>query len=269
MRTIVITLVAMVAMTSVGAISQSPDSALAFDAASIKRSQSAPGAATGVLNQPGGRLVATNATLRLLIRAAYQRQSFQIVEGPVWLDTDHFDIQARGDATATPAQMRSMLQMLLVTRFHLVVHSNQREMPIFYLVVAKTNGALGPQMHVATQDCATRPPSPGIPPPPGGGGGCGIGGGRGRVSGRGVTTAQIATSLSATLNTIVQDQTGLTGTYDLDLTWTPDAPAGVSAPIDGPTIFAAMPEQLGLKLEPAKASIDVLVVDGAAPPRED
>jgi uncharacterized protein (TIGR03435 family) len=271
-----------------------------FEVASIKPNKSGDGRVMlGV--QPGGRFTATNVPLRLLIRNAYQLQDFQVVGGPSWIADERFDIVAKAEAndalgdpfraeqTGQPSRGQLMIRALLAERFKLAVHNEDREMPIYGLVLARSDGKLGPQLKPSEVDCAAiiaaargrgrgpmppGPPGPGAPPPQ-----CGIRIGPGNMAVGGSPMAQVANSLSIFAGRIVVDKTGLSGAYDFTLTWTPDQmpgggqrPPGAPEPppIDpnGPSLFTAVQEQLGLKLDSQRGAVAVLVIDRAERPTE-
>jgi len=277
-----------------------------FEVASIKPNKSGDGRVMlGI--QPGGRLTATNVTLRMLIRNAYQLQDFQVIGGPSWLADDHFDIIAKAEEgdfgdpfratqNGEPSRGQLMMRALLADRFKLVVHTENKDMPIYALVLARSDGKLGPQLKVSETDCAAMmaagrgrgrgpammpppaPPQPGAPPPPPPP--CGIRIGPGNMAVGGSSMAQVATSLSMFAGRIVQDKTGLSGNYDFTLMWTPDQvaqrPPGAPEPLingvpidpNGPSLFTAVQEQLGLKLESQRGPVTVLVIDRAEHPTE-
>jgi bla regulator protein blaR1 len=272
-----------------------------FEVASVKPNKSGDGRMMlGV--QPGGRFTATNVALRMLIRNAYQLQDFQIVGGPDWLTSDRFDIVAKSEADdlgdpfraekqGEPSRGQLMMRALLADRFKLQVHNETREMPIFALVLARSDGKLGPQLQKSSTDCeALRaagrgrgqggPPAALAPPQPGDRMQCGIRIGPGNMAAGGSTLAQFAMSIGMFVGRIVVDRTGLTGAYDFNLTWTPDQianrPPGAPEPLingvpidpNGPSIFTAVQEQLGLKLESQKGPVNVLVIDRAEHPIE-
>jgi uncharacterized protein (TIGR03435 family) len=181
--------------------------------------------------------------------------------------------------------MLAMGRALLTERFKLIVHYETRELPIYALVMARTDGRIGPQLHPVEVDCIAQraaqraavgsaPPSPGsLPPiPP-----CFIGQFPGNWTGLAVTMSQVASALQG--DRLVVDRTGLSGQFDLTLSYTPDQmpsqgpPPGAPPlpPIDpnGPSIFTALQEQLGLKLESTKGPVDVLVIDHVEHPSED
>jgi uncharacterized protein (TIGR03435 family) len=277
---------------------QTPAGAPAFEVASIKPNNSGDGR-TMMQNQPG-RYVATNVTLRLLIRNAYQLQDFQITGGPSWLASDHFDINAKVPdefrAMAPPAPgsgpgpLQLMIRALLVERFKLVVHNETKDSPIYALILARADGRLGPGLKKSNVDCAavfaagrarggTMPP----PPQPGERMQCGMRVGPGNLMGGGALMPQFANTLGMFAGRIVVDRTGLQGAYDVDLTWTPDqmpqrppgAPDGpvqfngVAIDPNGPSLFTAVQEQLGLKLDSQRGPVDIVVIDRAEKPVEE
>jgi uncharacterized protein (TIGR03435 family) len=283
-----------------------------FEVASVKPHKSNDNS-FGIFGQPGGRFTATNATLRLLIRTAYQLQDNQIIGGPGWLGSDHFDIVAKGNENVAfgpapvgqgPGAMQLMLRHLLADRFRLATHKETRELPIFALVMARSDSRPGPQLRIAAVDCAAAaaargkgatagPGGPGSVNGEGRGPGspassvpgerppCGMRIGPGTIAAGGNRMPQFATVLSTWVNRLVVDKTGLTGSYDIDLQWTPDqmpfglggepSPAAPPPPIDPnrPSIFTALQEQLGLKLDSQKGPVEVLVIDHVEQPSED
>jgi uncharacterized protein (TIGR03435 family) len=260
-----------------------------FEVASVKQNKSADRRVQIGL-QPGGRFTATNVPLRMLIRNAYQLQDAQIISGPGWIDTERFDVVAKAEGNPAPAQpggppgpMQLMLQSLLEERFKLRMHRETQELPIFALTMARSDRRLGPQLRQAAVDCqaliaAARArgemptPSPATERP-----NCGMRIGPGQLSGGGFPLSQLAVTLSGLVQRIVIDRTGLSGTYDLDLSWTPDVlpqnPAGAPPlpPIDpnGPSLYTALQEQLGLKLESQRGPVEVMVIDSVQPPTPD
>jgi uncharacterized protein (TIGR03435 family) len=272
---------------------QSPQTpAPAFEVASIKPNHSGDGRVM-MQQQPGGRFTATNIPLRLLIRNAYQLQDFQIVGAPSWINSERYDIVAKaedGTPPETPSLDRTgpnriqlMIRSLLAERFQLVAHDETRELPIYALVVARSDGKLGPDLKKSEVDCnavfaAGR--GRGMPPPPAPESGerpqCGIRIGMGNLAMGGAPLPQFANSLAMFVGRTVQDKTGLAGNYDVTLTWTPDqmpqrppgAPEPPPADPNGPSIFTALQEQLGLKLDSQKGPVSVLVIDRVERPKE-
>jgi uncharacterized protein (TIGR03435 family) len=266
--------------------------------ASVKRS-SGDGPGGRIMMQPG-RIVISGMPVRTLIRQAYgQLQDFQIVGGPNWMNSDRFDIEAKLEDTAPSAEAnRAMQQQLLVDRFKLKFHRETRELPVFALVLMRSDGKLGSGLKPSAPDCKEQMLAGARGrggPPPGARGGqppsptavpfdgpvpCGTrGGGPGRLRAGGMTMATFATMLSGPTQRVVVDKTGLTELYDLDLTYTPSPdqmptgapPPGVELPpVDpnGPSLFTALQEQLGLKLESQRGPVDVLVIESLEPPTE-
>jgi uncharacterized protein (TIGR03435 family) len=260
---------------------QAPSAAPTFDAASVKPNKE--GGPSSVRVTPGGMLSVTNNNLRNIIRNAWNITNDQIVGGPDWIDSDRFDITAKASKPFAQEEARAMLQALLADRFGLATHMETRELPVYLLVLARKDGALGPQMKKADIDCAAlfasvtaggkmpeRLPNGNLP--------CGISvrGNQGVVTGNGVAMEQLARNLVGGVGRIVVDRTGLQGYYDINLTFSPEgppppqgAPAGPAPDPVSPSLFTAMQEQLGLKLEPGRAPISVLVIDRASRPAAD
>ena len=248
-----------------------------FEAASIKVNNSGQ-LRTDARVFPSGRVELTNRTLKVLIQTAYLLPDFRIAGGPDWLNRTRFDIAATAGGAVTQAELQLMLRGLLSDRFKLALHTEPREMPIYALVRLRADGRLGAQLRASNLDCvAARLAPPSEQPRP-----CGFEVAGGSVSARGFPLSRLVDSLSTMLRRTVVDRTGLGGTFDFDLTWTPDqlpqqvqqaSPPGRSdlPPIEpsGPSIFSAIQEQLGLKLESTRGAVDLLVVDRAELPTED
>jgi uncharacterized protein (TIGR03435 family) len=237
--------------------------ALAFEVASIKRNVSLDRSGTMGF-EPGGRFHAVNAPLLWLIATAYgqfQRPLFesQVAGAPDWLESEHYDITAKAgaDFVSNNAQQefrdsRALLQSLLEERFGLKVHHDTRQLPIYVLTRVKSEGALGRRMTTSVTDCATTPDK------------CSFRGLQGHVVAISITLDILTGLLSNAAERIVIDRTGLEGRFDIDLEWSPDQAAS-----DKPSIFTAVQEQLGLKLEPTKGPVDVLVIDHVEKPTPD
>jgi uncharacterized protein (TIGR03435 family) len=229
----------------------------AYEVVSVKPAQAdCGGMSVGV---SAGRFTARCVTLWGLLFNAYQVKSMHDYPPglPGWGDNAKFDIDAKmDDATAAGWSKLTneeqgklydqMLQSLLADRFSLRVHHETREMPIYALVVAKDGSKLKPWP-------ADKPP-------------LGSSWGASRIRVQGGPMGQLVFCLADTLSRTVVDQTGLTGSYDIELIWTPDEQQGT--PDAGPTIFTALEEQLGLRVKPDKGPVQVLVVDHAERPSE-
>jgi uncharacterized protein (TIGR03435 family) len=235
-----------------------------FEAASIK--PSAP-MGMGMVNigmqmMLGGRISMTGVTPKILIQQAYGVRDFQIVGGPAWLGSERYDITAKPEGSASPEQVKVMIQGLLADRFKLQFHRETKELQTYALVVAKG----GPKFPASKQDegpgeGSDKPKGPRI-----------MMKGRGQFSIEGAPVTALATQLSQVLGRSVIDKTELTGNYDFKLEWTPDeslqgfgkpAEADHSTPADatGVSIFTALQDQLGLKLESTKGQVEILVVE--------
>ena len=244
-------------------VAQSPTTGPTFEVASVKPTK--PGVPLQFVRSPG--LFTMRAPVRVLIQNAYQLlQEGQVVGGPSWLTSDTFDIVASVAGNPAPDQIPLMLRALLADRFKLIVHIETRELPIYALVLARNDGKLGARIRPSTFDClalrrsanAKRPP----PPEPGGRMPCVTRLSAGSIVAGGASLAELADRLARYVGRVVVDQTGLAGGFDLDLEWTPDQ-------TNGPSLFTAMQEQLGLKLESTRGPVEVLVIDSVEQPTPD
>jgi uncharacterized protein (TIGR03435 family) len=259
--------------------------AASFDVASVKPNKD--GGPSSVRVTPGGTLSVTNNNLRNIIRNAWNITNDQIVGGPDWLDSDRFDITAKASRPFSQDEARGMLKALLAERFGLVTHHEVRDLPVFVLVRARKDGTLGPQMKKSDLDCAAlfasvtaggkmpeRLPNGNLP--------CGMSvrAAQGQVVGSPASMEQLTRNLVGGVGRIVVDKTELPGYYDFTITFAPESVGGAAAaagPLAGapaadpgaPSLFTAMQEQLGLKLEPGREPIQVLVIDRAERPAAD
>jgi uncharacterized protein (TIGR03435 family) len=248
-----------------------------FEVASIKP-HTASDRRVLMMPSPGGTFNASGVTLRMLMNLAYRVQDYQISGGPGWIDSDRYDIAAKADDDSN-SKLRERVQALLEDRFKLAIRRETREVPIYALVIAKG----GPKLLESDGDCPPHgsgpppPPTPGKTPAPRCGG---MFMGRSQLSGLKIPLPEIVTALSRTLGRPVIDQTGLTGKYDIKLEWTPDksqvqlgpgdpgAPQPPPSDTSGPSIYTALQEQLGLKLESQKGPVEVLTIDHVEHPSE-
>lgn len=251
-----------------------------FDVVSVKQDKSGTGMMR-LMFKPDG-YSATNVSAKLLIQTAYGIREDLISGAPGWADTARFDFEAKVAGVdvdylkkLSPEQRRSMLQPALADRFKLKVHNETKQLPVFELVLAKS----GSKLKEATPGDTYANGIKGVD-----------GKGRvgtmrmrpGEVAGQGVSIASLVNLLATQLHQTVIDKTGLTGTYDLNLTWTPDQDSGPMfkggetstqrtepAPDSaGPSIFTALQEQLGLKLQSTKGPVETIVVDHIEMPSE-
>ncbi len=220
-----------------------------FEDASIKPNKSASRGFS--VEHDAGRFTATNASLQNLIEMAYQVKRTQISGAPDWLNSERFDIVAKAPPSTPKSQILPMLQPLLADRFKLTFHRENKTVSGYALVVAKT----GPKLHVSEAENSH------------------FDGDRRSLSGQRMSLAQLADTLSRRLDSPVSDRTGIPGFFDLKLQWTPDEgqpmtkpgadpePVSQTARTDGPSLFTALQEQLGLKLETRKVPVEILVID--------
>jgi bla regulator protein blaR1 len=260
-----------------------PQQSLSFEVASIKSSPQNCGPAgpcpSMIRREPGGGMRVAGMSLKMLIGFGYNVREFQIIGGPSWINTERFDINAKGDShdeidsAADPAKLsdeqrktalereRERLRNLLADRFQLAIRREMKEQQVYALVVAKSGRKLQESKEGIDRMRM----------------------GRGMLSGNGVEPAMLANALSQQLGRPVIDKTGLTGKYDIDLKWTPDTGQSAATPFgpplpgaqlppppdpNGPSIFTALTEQLGLRLESEKAPAEVLVIDRVEKPSE-
>jgi len=231
-----------------------------FDVAVIKPAN--PDAQNSRLNRgAGGSLQVENVDLKHLMSFVYDVRDFQITGGPGWVGSARWDINAKPDRpgpadpkTMNDAERRTDMEMmrlrirsLLEERFQLVVHRDTKELPVYALVQSKAGSKLTPSKEgeFSNQHMNMN---------------------RGRIKAQRVTMQMITNALSQRLGRPVQDETGLQGTFDFTLEWTPDSSAAETA--EGVSIFTAIQEQLGLKLESKKAPADVIVIDKVEKPSE-
>ena len=257
-----------------------------FDVAAIKQNTSIE--APSQFGGPPSRFTATNVPALQFILFAYRLRDFQIEGAPEWLQTDRWDINARAEGDFPPTTIdgpdprREMLRALLVDRFKLSAHLESRDRPSYALVRAQPVKPLSPRLHPSTVDCVAliagmrRGQTAATPPvTPDGAPDCSIVMPPGRVSIGTQPMRQLAEALSRIVGRPVVDRTDLTGNYSALLTYTPDAgprQSGADQPApdpNGASLFTALEEQLGLKLESTRGLVDVLVIDHVERPTPD
>jgi uncharacterized protein (TIGR03435 family) len=233
----------------------------AFDVASVKPSQIAYYSSRGDASADS---ISNSGTALSMIGFAYGVRDFQITGGPKWLGNDTWDVIAKVDQpTSNWSGLRSdqrrvirqqRLQAVLAQRFALKCHFETKELPVYDLVLAKGGSRLAPAADPAKRASIDWD------------------GDRENVMvGKSADLISLVNELSLILGRTVVDKTGLTGVYDLKLIWTSQNDAGSAASASepsGPTIFTALEDQLGLKLEPAKGPVPVLVIDSIDRPTE-
>jgi uncharacterized protein (TIGR03435 family) len=265
----------------------------AFDVASVKRYQPVQGRRPpNVIDLlPGGRVIAPYATLRNLIATAYNILDLQIVDSRNLIPDERFEIEGRTRADATVDDARAMLRTLLAERFGLVAHRESRDLAVQVLTMARADRRPGDKLRPSGSDCApiqgppnvSAPPPP-PPPPPGDSVARGL-----PLSGASIrcVSARMTTTYGdhwsyreVPMPILVQrfvemvgrpviDRTGLTGSFDVDLTYTSESSIvdAANAP-NAPSFTTAIREQLGLRLDPDRAPVEVLVIDAVTPPNE-
>jgi uncharacterized protein (TIGR03435 family) len=199
-----------------------------------------------------------NITVRGLISFAYTARPYEVVDGPDWIDRNRFDVVAVAQGRSVRDNY-TMVQTLLAERLSLRLRKEMREMPVYVLQKARDDGKLGHGLRPVTIDCQQRQSS-GQPA-------CFVRPGRGSL--QAVATQWSTLWFASSLDRPVIDRTGLSGQFDIELTWTDDAlasPAGADS--DTVSLPTALREQLGLKLEPARAPVEVMVVEHVQPPSE-
>jgi uncharacterized protein (TIGR03435 family) len=260
-------LVVLAIVGSVVLIAQAP----AFDAVSIKVNRSSDQGSRG-RTRPGS-LVISNTTLLIVIRNTWNLNPMQIVGGPSWMNVERFDITATAAGNPDRNQMNEMTKTMLAERFKLVVHTETRQLPVYALVLATPDGRLGPALRRSDAGCQYNTPAvPDAPPQPAPASlagvdlpACGTNFNNDSLRAGGITLEMFARNIAAAAGRIIVDRTGLAGMFDIALRFNPDP----AAPSDAPSLFAAMQEQLGLRLDAQIGPAQVLVIDSAQQPTAD
>jgi uncharacterized protein (TIGR03435 family) len=214
----------------------------AFEAAIIK--PAAPDGHTETRRYPGGRFTATSITLKALIQRAWDVKDFQITGGPGWINGELFDVIAKAPTSGTVSgpELSQMIQSMLRERFRLELHRETRDMPIYSLLIAKSGPKLTPT--TATMQTWSR--------------------GNGSLVGTKVPMDMLAGDLlESQLKRVVINHTAIPGEFDINLKWTPD-----NADEAGVSLFTAIQEQMGLRLESTHGRVEMLVIDRAERPSE-
>jgi uncharacterized protein (TIGR03435 family) len=236
-----------------------------FEVASVKLNVTGGHQMTARLS-PAGQFSVTTATLKDLIGVAWGLPYLQVAGAPGWTSSDRWDVQAKAAEGSSQSQVNEMLQGLLAERFHLKSHIDEREGPVYDLQIAK-NGPKLSEVKSAAEGSAHTSRGPQASQ------GHGMGGHGNRV----MTTAELAQILAQIVGRPVIDKTGLAGKYQVALSWAPEPgqiaattdhmpPGGtergsVSSDSASPSIFTAVQEQLGLRLESARGQVPTLIID--------
>jgi uncharacterized protein (TIGR03435 family) len=221
-----------------------------FDVAAIKPNKS--GSNSTSMGTSHGRLTATNVTARTLILKAFQLRDIQLSGGPGWINTERFDISAKtADQTISDDDLWLSLQPLLIDRFYLKFHRETRQEPLLFLVTSKVKPELVP--HVGIQNPSMRISN---------------NGGKTSLDAKNISMAKFASTLAEFTSHVVLDNTRLNGGFDFKLEWAQDhteesalSTIEESLGVTGPSIYTALQEQLGLKLQRATGPVESLVVD--------
>jgi uncharacterized protein (TIGR03435 family) len=250
-------LVLLAIVTAMAALAQPR---LEFEVAAIKpASPDAQG--TRFSMQPGGALVISNATLKQIIMQAYQLREFQLEGGPNWAGSEQFDIRATNESFTTLEGLKqadlegirdrtlTRARNLLADRFGVVLRREMREQAVYALTVAKSGSKLKPtEFDVLKRSTSVRNGD----------------GGRVQIKVLSLDMASFVRTLAGILERAVVDRTDLTGNYDFEVEWVQD----LNKVDDGPSVFTAMQEQLGLRLEATRAPVEVYVIEKAEHPSE-
>ena len=265
---------AVLATLTAALVSAQQASSPIFEVATIRPTASSSGADESDV-QPSGRFVVTNTILYNLIQFVFGVREHEIAAGerlPSWVKTDRWDIIGKGppvtdESAQRPLYLR-MMQNLLIERFKLVTRREMRDAPIYALVVARNDRSLGPQMRPSSADCAAllaafkatgARQSPDSPT-------CGLRRLRGQFRGTGVLLNDLVEALTPVVGRSVVNATGLDGRFDLNMKFTP---TDATDPAGGASLFTAIQEQLGLRLESRRAPVSVLVIESAERPTPD
>ena len=248
-------LAGLLALLAVPAAAQAP----AFEVASIRRNTSGQEGGS-MVPAPGGRLTLTNVPIRLVIRAAYNLQEFELVGGPSWIDGERYDIVTKAEGNPGAQELLGMVRTLLADRFQLQIVEDTAERPIYAMVRVRPGGPLPASLRPA-QPCFRAPVNQPQQAPPGQTA-CGFRAAPGSLAGRGVTFGALTFGLSGRVGRPVENRTGIEGEFDFDLEFAPDVSA------DGPSLFTALEEQLGVRLEPTRGPARVMRIERIERPTE-
>jgi uncharacterized protein (TIGR03435 family) len=258
---------------------QTPEPPLPPYVASVKPNTSASGTSF-TRRLPGGTFLASNMAVRDFVAFAHGLQPFQVEGLPDWTQSQRFDITMKAEENVgpvaigpTPIGLR-LARAVLAERFAFQARRETRERPVFALVRARPGGPLGPRLRKSPTDCvalAAEAGKTGAPWPPRGADGrllCGLNTTGPTLTAGGYPMAEFQRYLTGQTQRVVIDRTGLAGAWDFELTFAP-ADVAASAATDTPSLFTALQEQLGLKLEATRAPVEVLVVDRIERPTPD
>ena len=271
------------ALLSVGAVvsGQAPEPAPSPYVATVKVNTSGSGESF-TRRLPGGTFLASNMLLRDLIAFAHGLQPFQIEGAPGWIGSVRFDVTMKAEANVGPVAIGptqiglQLARAVLAERFAFQAHRETRERPVFALVRARQDGSLGPRLRRSATDCAalaSEAGKSGAPWPPRSADGrilCGLQTQGDTVIAGGYPMSEFQRFLTGQTQRVVIDRTGLAGAWDFELTFAPpDVTVAVSPDLNAPSLFTALQEQLGLRLDATRGPAEVLVVDRIERPTPD
>jgi uncharacterized protein (TIGR03435 family) len=250
---------------------------LEFDVVSIKRNTAGPEAGGGMRTLPDGTRIMTNQPIRSVINSASPVPVREVVGLPDWANVERYDLTAKPPVGSTREERLQMWQTLFADRMKLSAHVEHHERDTYSLVLARSDGRLGPQLKPSTLDCGPRPAGTPPPPPPTSSSDftsrCGGSFGATSIVSGGITMDSLVFSLEGLAGRLVNNKTGLKGFYALTLNFAQPrvpgaAPQEPALSDELPEIFTALQEQLGLKLQPDKTTVPIFVVDHIERPRE-
>jgi uncharacterized protein (TIGR03435 family) len=242
-----------------------------FEVVSIKRHVTLE-ASGGTRTLPDGTFIMTNQTIESIIRGAAPVPVREVIGAPDWVKYERYDVTTKPPAGATPEQRREMTRRMFADRMKLVAHVEERERETFALVLARSDGRLGPNLKPSTLDCSPRPVDPKAPltaPELDVRKSCGLMVSATSIVSGGITIDRLLPSIGGMAGGLVNNRTGLQGVYAVELTFspgglTPDEKRGD----EPPQFLTALQEQLGLRLQPEKTMVPVLVIDSIQRPSE-
>ena len=240
-----------------------------FEVVSIKRhvTQEAFG---GLRTLPDGTFIMTNQAIASIIRGAAPVPVREVIGAPDWVNFERYDLTAKPPAGATQAERQEMMRRMFADRMKLVAHVEQRERDTFALVLARSDGRLGPNLKPSTLDCSPRPADPNAPLPEPEldvRKSCGLMLSQTSIVSGGITIDRLLPSLGGLAGGLVNDRTGLKGFYSVEFDFRPDG-AGDEKRDEATQFFTELQEQIGLKLQPEKTMVPVLVIDSIERPSE-
>jgi len=251
---------------------QAPTAPPPYVASPIRKTVDDTNRRTGFM--PGGFTMA-GGTIRQIFQLAYSSEAADPIGAPAWMSTERFDLVVRFEGMPTEAERRTMFQEIFATQLKLKVHYERRDTPVYNLVVARSDGKLGRTLRKLDVDCnelratARRTGTiPTVPAATNGTAACQSKMGNGTLMSGGMPIAELASAVRNPAGRLIVDKTGLAGFYEFSLEWASGPPSAAGVTDERPNIFTAFQEQLGLRLEPATAPVEVVVIDHIERPQQ-